>query len=703
MTKSRLYPQSPLQVNPLLTKPSAAYLTHIGKVTGSIILFILLYLLLLLVSVLMLYYGVIAGIFIISLRVHWITVAIGGGIVALTAMFCWFLVKFIFKTYKNENPQRIQIIESQHPELFAFIRQVASEVKAPFPKKIFISPDVNACVFYNSSFLSLFLPVPKNLEIGLALVNSLNMSEFKAVLAHEFGHFSQRSMKLGSYTYTVNHILYNLVYEQDSWDHTLVKWAEIGGVFGMFAWVTAKLVALVRWLLRKAYELINLSYMGLSREMEYHADSIAVSLSGSESMKHALRRVEFCDSAYQNTLQDIQKLAEQNIATDNILLHHQASIRFLAQEFELVCENGYLPLITDSDLKKRKNQSRIYIKNQWASHPTQAERESNIMKIVVEASISQESPWLLFTNPVEMQQLLTQQLYTLMYPNKTDWEKKSFAECQAQILAFQTEEKLFDPSYKGYYEGRYLEVFDVEQAALRPSLSLESELFSESIKDKIDAYLINTQDLDTLNDLKNDQIRVRSFDFDGVKYKTTDAAHLFYQIQEEIETQHQWLQQQDEKVFVYHYQKAYIQNPELATSYKQQMKNYLELQELVKKYMQLHGQLNVLHYKVMMQTHWTEEILEELRQETFSLRSTLANLLQDAEVITLPTAEDEPKSLKEHIFSEELILIHHINTEVYNQFITQAYGAVEKTSDVFRHSLKKLLHTQIQIQQLSEP
>jgi Zn-dependent protease with chaperone function len=37
----------------------------------------------------------------------------------------------------------------------------------------------------------MFLPIKKNLQIGLGLVNSLNVSEFKAVMAHEFGHFTQ--------------------------------------------------------------------------------------------------------------------------------------------------------------------------------------------------------------------------------------------------------------------------------------------------------------------------------------------------------------------------------------------------------------------------------------------------------------------------------------------------------------------------------
>ena len=299
MNTINYYPQSPQNVDKAITSPNKEYVQQVSKVFFSILLFVGIYLALLGISGALLYYGVIAAVFIIATKPSFITLAAGAGIVGLAVMFAWFMVKFIFKTRKNENPGRIQIFEKDHPQLFAFIRQLAKETGSPFPKKIFISPDVNACVFYNSSFLSLFLPVPKNLEIGLGLVNSVNMSEFKAVIAHEFGHFSQKSMKLGSYIYTVNHMLYNLVYEYDSWDHTLEKWVNIGGVFGFFAVVTFKMISVVRFILGKAYNFINLFYMSLSRAMEYHADLVAVSVAGSVPMKNALRRIELSAVAYE--------------------------------------------------------------------------------------------------------------------------------------------------------------------------------------------------------------------------------------------------------------------------------------------------------------------------------------------------------------------------------------------------------------------
>src|SRR5690606_32387706 len=126
---------------------------------------------------------------------------LGIGLAGLGVMVLFFLFKFLFKRQKIDRSGLIEITEKEHPRLFQFVRQLANETHTSFPQRIYLSPDVNASVFYNSSFWSMFLPVRKNLQIGLGLVNAVNLSEFKAIIAHEFGHFSQKSMKLGSYVY----------------------------------------------------------------------------------------------------------------------------------------------------------------------------------------------------------------------------------------------------------------------------------------------------------------------------------------------------------------------------------------------------------------------------------------------------------------------------------------------------------------------
>ena len=120
----------------------------------------------------------------------------------------------------------LEITEREQPELYAFIRRLCSEVRAPFPHRIFISPEVNAAVFYDTTLLNLIFPVRKNLLIGLGLVNVLNVNEFKAVLAHEFGHFSQSTMALGNYVVVANRVIGDLVAGRDFWDDWLEDWKE---------------------------------------------------------------------------------------------------------------------------------------------------------------------------------------------------------------------------------------------------------------------------------------------------------------------------------------------------------------------------------------------------------------------------------------------------------------------------------------------
>ena len=62
-----------------------------------------------------------------------------------------------------------------------------------------MSPDVNAACMSRTSLVNLFVEPKKDLLIGLGLVNCVNLSEFKAVLAHEFGHFCQPGLA-SSYT-----------------------------------------------------------------------------------------------------------------------------------------------------------------------------------------------------------------------------------------------------------------------------------------------------------------------------------------------------------------------------------------------------------------------------------------------------------------------------------------------------------------------
>ena len=140
------------------------------------------------------------------------------GIVALLAMwwFCLELGLYLIRPMlvSPDTTDRIlpEVSENECPELFSLIKEVAEATGNKMPKHVFLSSEVNAYVFYDRiNFWSLFFPSRKNLTIGIGLLHGLNKSELKAILGHEFGHFSQKTMRIGNVTYRLMLTIRDLV------------------------------------------------------------------------------------------------------------------------------------------------------------------------------------------------------------------------------------------------------------------------------------------------------------------------------------------------------------------------------------------------------------------------------------------------------------------------------------------------------------
>ena len=223
-------------------------------------------------------------------------------------MIIAFLVKFMTSKNERDISHLKEICSKNEPDIFKFIHTVADEVGTPLPKKIFLSNEVNAYVFYDSNFWSLLFPVKKNLVIGLGLINSINLSEFKSIIAHEFGHFSQKSMKLGSYIYYVNRVIHDMLNRNNRYEEMVTKLRESDGYLIIAGELTFLFVRATQFILRMAYKPINLLYLALSREMEFHADAIAASVTGSNHSISSLHRIEMGDICFNTVLSKYSEL-----------------------------------------------------------------------------------------------------------------------------------------------------------------------------------------------------------------------------------------------------------------------------------------------------------------------------------------------------------------------------------------------------------
>ena len=127
----------------------------------------------------------------------------------------------------------------------------------------------------------------------MGLFDGTSIEEVKSIIAHEFGHFSQNSMKIGSTVYVTNTVLRNLIFTDDFWDRWLNKWCMSDtGVFRYFGVLTRGLTNVIRRLTVLMYRFVQKGYLKLSRYMEYDADGIACHCVGSDTFISALCKIE---------------------------------------------------------------------------------------------------------------------------------------------------------------------------------------------------------------------------------------------------------------------------------------------------------------------------------------------------------------------------------------------------------------------------
>ena len=536
------------------TIASANFQKNAVKAIWAIVLFVIVYLILFVLTLLLVALCVFGGITLILERPSFSTLLAGAGI-AMTGIFVLiFLVKYFFKKYKPDKSLFIEITQEQEPRLFEIISDVVGEVKAGFPKKVYLSDDVNAGVFFDSNFWSMFISVPKNLNIGLGLMNSVTIQEFKGILAHEFGHFSQKSMKIGSYVYNVHKIIYNILYDNGSFENLMQRWEQVNVIFSFFVRGAAIVIRGIQWVLVKAYGFLNLKYMALSREMEFDADRIAADVVGSMSISEALLRTDMTKYAYDIVMNFYEGKIPDNKKSENIYREHKYVFNFLAKDMEIPMQNGF-PLITGFDLRKY-NKSKLNIKDQWASHPGTEERTEVLKKLNIskDYNVVLNNPAIsLLTNPESMEKEFTKKLFeTAVYKSEpSDLSYEDFvSEMEDNNI------KRFPAIYNDYYSDRNPVVLDLENVTRGVHAGTLDELFGKATIELVYNGLGIEKDINTLNEIVEKRLQVKTFDYDGRKYKSKDAGKLIIELSKDLESINTKLAGNDADVYCFFYLSA---------------------------------------------------------------------------------------------------------------------------------------------------
>ena len=177
-------------------------------------------------------------------------------------------------------PEPMLLLPEEHPELFTLIEGLCRVLGSPRPSRVQVDLQVNASASLRG-WLG-FLMGKFNLTIGLPLATGLGVTQFGGVLAHELGHFAQRT-GLRSYflIQSIQGWFARVVYQRDRWDDWLARqrahrdW-RIKGIAHVAQWVVNGSRRYLAFLMKAG----NWVSCAFSRQMEFDADRHAAAIVG---------------------------------------------------------------------------------------------------------------------------------------------------------------------------------------------------------------------------------------------------------------------------------------------------------------------------------------------------------------------------------------------------------------------------------------
>ncbi len=315
------------------------------------------------------------GIAIVIAKPMWITIILGLGLLALGGLIVYYNIKFILNIFKKTATNGIEIFETDQPELFKLIKETADKVGTKHPKKIFIIDDVNAYVSYSNNLQSLVFPTRKNLSIGIGLLHGISQNELKGIIAHEFGHFSQKSMTIGSHVGNATKIMEDILYSNQTLRFDVDNLGQINGIVGFISMGAVAYNKMIESILKIIHKKLEFNYLKLSREMEFHADQIATNVVGIETMSKPLLRIELYQFVYQELANFYTSLQDDKKFSINIYQNMNQLVDFYIDDYELSLENN-LAIVGINEFNQ--NHSLLQFEDLWSTHPEMDKRLANI-------------------------------------------------------------------------------------------------------------------------------------------------------------------------------------------------------------------------------------------------------------------------------------------------------------------------------------
>jgi len=306
------------------------------------------------------------------------------------------MLKPLFSATRGE-AQGVEISSEEQPRLFGFLYRLADEARATRPHRVFLSGRMAATLSWDASVANLFLRPALQLEIGLPLVSSLSLGELKAVLAHEFAHFSRRMPATARWVYLAWRVAAHLLGSRDRLDGALQRLTQADI---RIAWVGRPLTLLassLRSLQELAFRDLVHAQRRLAREIEARADLVGVSLAGSDALVHALYRLRAADLAWARSSAFVASEQQAGRPVRDVVAIYERMVELLRV---VLARPGFglVPPLPRAGVERHRlfTAETSLPPRLWSMHPSNAEREQVMKRVYVSAPLDDRPAWDLF-------------------------------------------------------------------------------------------------------------------------------------------------------------------------------------------------------------------------------------------------------------------------------------------------------------------
>ncbi len=632
------YPASPEDVPDDLTEYPRSYVTQEWMLLACLFLFLLLYFTMVIVS------GFLA-IWLAIQVARWPLLAIVGSM--MSGIIFAFLVKGFFKKNEIEKELQLELKESEHPTLFAFIRQVCEETGAEEPRKMFVSADVNAAVITRTSLINLFVPPKKDMLLGLGLVNCLNLSEFKAVVAHEFGHFTQGGF-VSAYTNVLQRIIDDLVSRRDPLDDVTGNPKDISDMHQAMNRILHWSQNAIRIPLDCILYLFQSRWDQAIRQREFHADLVAASIAGSNAIVHGLLRIRFGVDTLDFAMKELIKAADNKRFTSDLYYHQHAAADILRNQ-KKDPQLGKPPKL-DGILDGEKVQ--VFNPDDTGDcHPSNYDREENVKARFVVAPMDERTPWILFDSAIDLRERLTYKFYRMSAKVPKGTELTDPRQIQ-KFIDDEHAETTYDARYEGVYDDRMIDTGDIDEL----NELIQKEPWTDERLATVYRKLYADVDgrAETRKDISKelDEVQGKAGGKRGRKIK-----RLVKELEEKLDKCDEWFHSLDRRAYLVFVQMAYRVNNEIYYELINRYRFHMAIQSMYKMARYHQGRSHFFFELCASGQPVAQDDFIELMHVLREARSALKKVLREARELDMPAMKnfEEGDRLGDFLLSEDLI------------------------------------------------